>query len=89
MLVIPPLTSSNYTEWIVACTSAAKKCLPTNGPLGGMGLLLSTEEYTHLSGNAYEPAVKPTTVNNAQYTHQQAVYDREQVCACLPNACHF
>ena len=74
------LTASNYHEWRLATTTVAKKVLPTNGPLGGLGLLLPSDEFAVLNRNQpYEYAVKPPSVSNAQHTHQQAVYDREQV----------
>ena len=70
---------ANYHDWRLACTTAAKQCLPTNGPLGGLGLLLPPSEFETLSGERYVLAAKPATVTNASTTHQQVVYDREQV----------
>ena len=79
-LTIPVLTASNYHEWRLSCTTAAKQCLPTNGPLGGLGILLPPTEYAELNNNEpYTLAVKPPSVTNAQHTHLQSVYDREQV----------
>ena len=78
-LAIPQLTGTNYCEWNVACTAAAKKCLPTNGPLGGLGLLLSPSEFAELNnGTPYAFAIKPHGVTNQSSAHAQMVYDREQ-----------
>jgi len=76
---IPVLTASNYHDWRLACTTAAKQCLPTNGPLGGLGLLLPHAEFEELSGERYVLAAKPANVTNAGTTHLQVVYDRERV----------
>ena len=79
-LTIPVLTASNYHAWRLATITAAKKALPTNGPLGGLGLLLPIDEFAALNFNEpYVPAIKPPSVSNATNTHQQAVYDREQI----------
>ena len=79
-LSIPALNETNFSTWLVATTSAAKKALPTNGPLGGLGLLLPPREYAALNQNEeFVPAVKPATVSNAETTYKQATYDREQV----------
>ena len=79
-LNIPVLTASNYHVWRLATTSAGKKALPTNGPLGGLGLLLPSDEFAALNDNQpYELAVRPANVTNATNTYQQACYDREQV----------
>ena len=78
-LAVPPLTGTNYCDWSVACTTAAKKCLPTNGPLGGLGLLLAPSDYAALNaGTPYTLAVKPNAVTNQATAHAQLVYDREQ-----------
>ena len=79
-LNIPKLTDTNFNAWLVATTSAAKKSLPTNGPLGGLGLLLPAAEYAALNSNqAFVPAVRPANVTNSATTHEQAIYDREQI----------
>ena len=79
-LCVPPLSSVSFSVWHMACTQAATKCLPTNGPLGGLGLLLPTKEFAPLnSGNPYEPAPRPATVTNTATTHQQLVFDREMM----------
>ena len=79
-LNVPMLTTTNYHEWRMACTTAAQKSLPTNGTLGGLGLLLPPAEYAALNHNVpYAAAVPPPNVNNAFQTHQQTVFDREQV----------
>ena len=79
-LIIPLLTETNFNAWLVATTSAAKKALPTHGPLGGLGLLLSDTEYRALNSNApFVPASKPASVTNSATTYEQATYDREQV----------
>ena len=60
---IPPLTATNFSDWHVACVAAAKQVLPTNGPLGGLGLLLPPEEYSVLNhGEAYTAATKQTSI---------------------------
>ena len=80
MLSVPRLSAVNYHEWRIACTMAAKKCLPTNGCLGGLGLLLPTAEFTTLNNNVpYERAVPPRNVTSTAHAHLQAVYDREQI----------
>ena len=88
VLSIPILSATNYADWFVACTTAAKKCLPTNGPLGGLGFILSTEEYTALNnGERFSPAEKPSVVTKTEQCHLQSVYDREQIAlATLTNA---
>jgi len=64
----------------MACTQAATKCLPTNGPLGGLGLLLPMKEFAPLNADTpYEPATRPATVSNTATTHQQMVFDREMM----------
>ena len=75
---IPRLTPFNFNEWHVACTVAAKQVLPTNGPLGGLGLLLPSDAYTELNGHAYVLATKPDEVTNTAQAHQQKIFDREQ-----------
>ena len=88
-LTIPALNASNYHDWRVACTTAAKQCLPTNGPLGGLGLLLPRAEFEELTGEPYTIATKPGQVTNATTTHQQVVYDREQVALGVLTAAVF
>lgn len=79
-LCIPQLSSVSFSAWHIACTQAATKCLPTNGPLGGLGLLLPDEEFALLNdGNSYVVAVRPQTVSNTNTSHQQMVFDREQI----------
>ena len=78
-LSIPRLTAFNFSEWHKACTEAAKQCLPTNGRLGGLGLLLPRDDFAALNnGDAYTKATKPDAVSNAATTFQQKVHDREQ-----------
>jgi len=76
---IPRLTPFNFTEWHLACTEAAKQCLPTNGPLGGLGLLLPSDTYAALNqGEPYTLATKPAAVTNTDTAHRQKIFDREQ-----------
>ena len=76
---IPRLTPFNFTEWHLACTEAAKQCLPTNGPLGGLGLLLPKDAYADLNkGEPYTLATKPPSVSNTDTAHRQKIFDREQ-----------
>ena len=77
---IPKLTNDNYDQWLTAATTAAQQALPTNGRLGGLGLLLPPEEYTPLNnGQPFAPAQKHIAVTNAATTHEQLAYDREQL----------
>ena len=79
-LNIPALTETNFNAWLVATTTAAKKALPTYGPLGGLGLLLPAAEFAAINHNEpFVPAVRPAAVSNAATTHEQATYDREQL----------
>ena len=76
---LPRLTAFNFNEWHVACTVAAKQVLPTNGPLGGLGLLLPADDYAALNNDQpYVLAAKPDEVTNTARAFQQKVYDREQ-----------
>ena len=87
-LSIPTLTDDNYPAWLAAATTAAKKVLPTQGPLGGLGLLLPTEDYKALNaGQDFLPATKPGQVTNAATTYEQLTYDREvQALATLTSS---
>ena len=90
VLSIPMLSATNYADWFVACTTAAKKCLPTNGALGGLGFILSTEEYTALNnGESFTPAEKPEVVTKTETCHLQSVYDREQIALASLTAAIF
>ena len=77
---IPKLTNDNYDQWLTATSTAAQQALPTNGKLGGLGLLLPPDEYAAMNQNQpFVPATKPVAVTNAATTHEQLAYDREQL----------
>ena len=79
-LAVPPLTECNYPTWLTAATQAAKQCLPTNGPLGGLGLLLPPDEFIKLSnGEPYQVLSKPARVTNAETRALMHDYEREQI----------